>query len=177
MKTIHNTPGWKHMARKRLLPLVKNLGGGLKTKSICASLIQRGYILTIKMLKNPEVLKCSYEHAKNGLFAQRRALKRRTKQMKAEVKRKAEGTAVGDWEDEQYSDKGCSFGETDSDDWEDDKHTCDHDVPYDWEEERMARREIRCGCSWSNHSNPYFCDDNWRQREHDSEDAFRRAGD
>jgi len=31
----------------------------------------------------------------------------------------------------------------------------------------------RCQCVWRLHSNPYFCDDNWRQREEDSWESLR----
>jgi len=30
-----------------------------------------------------------------------------------------------------------------------------------------------CTCFGKLHSNPYFCDDNWRQREHDSWESLR----
>jgi len=44
-------------------------------------------------------------------------------------------------------------------------------IPMYQEEEDHPHRE--CQCSWASHSNPYFCDDNWRQREHDSWESLR----
>jgi hypothetical protein len=64
--TIPNKPGWEVKATEILLPLVKSLGGGLKSKSICATLVKLGYNLTMKMIGNPDILKEEFQRAKSG---------------------------------------------------------------------------------------------------------------
>ena len=99
---------WKTKALNELLPSVKKLGGGLKTKSICSSLLKRGEKKVMEMISTPEILKSEFLQAKRG---------------PVQVSK-------------QYS--------------------SDHGL-------------VRAGCRCVGrlHTNTYFCDDNWRQREED----------
>ena len=64
--SIPNKPGWEGTATSELIPLVKALGGGLKTKSICTSLVKKGYARVMDMINKPAVLKEAYQEAKGG---------------------------------------------------------------------------------------------------------------
>ena len=64
--SIPNKPGWEVAAAANLMPLVKGLGGGLKTKSICTSLVKQGYARVMDMLNKPHALKEAYQQAKAG---------------------------------------------------------------------------------------------------------------
>jgi len=99
---------WKTKALNELLPSVKKLGGGLKTKSICSSLLKRGEKKVIEMISTPEILKSEFLLAKRGPV-------RVSKHYSS-----GHGLVRGG-----------------------------------------------CRCVGRLHTNTYFCDDNWRQREED----------
>ena len=61
-----------------LLPLVKQLGGGLKSKSICMQLLKHGRKKVAVMLSQHDVLKAAYKRAKNGPIRQRKAVPAQT---------------------------------------------------------------------------------------------------
>ena len=96
---------WKLKALNELLPLVKCLGGGLKTKSICRTLLEKGEKRIMEMISTPEILKGEFLQAKGGYNL----------------------THI--------------------------QHRCNH--------------KCKCGVFGGLHTNLYFCDDNWRQREED----------
>lgn len=100
---------WKVEALHELLPLVKRLGGGLKTKSISSSLLKKGEKRVRQMISTPEILKDEFLQVRKG--------------------------------------------------------------PRGVEDVRTERGG--CTCIFKLHDNPYFCDDNWRQREHDSWESLR----
>jgi hypothetical protein len=119
--------------------------------------------VTVNLYTQNEDFFCDDEHLMNLQACQRRS---RIRMFRSYVQFDSDN-----WEDHLLDSKD----QYDSDNWED--HLLDSNDQYDsdnWEDHRYDSN-VRCNCSWSNHSNPYFCDDNWRQREHDSEDAFRRA--
>jgi len=172
-----------------LLPLVKQLGGGLKSKYICMQLLKHGRKKVAVMLSQHDVLKAAYKRAKNGPIRQRkRTNKRRTQKRKAARRRKLEDTVIPlkCWDPNQYSSGEEDWYSSDEKDW----YSSDEYEP-DWDdlrEEQIWQREHnrtdeerwndtfgRCrGCNCGQpHNNPYFCDDNWSQREHDSWENLR----
>ena len=101
---------WKTKALNELLPLVKKLGGGLKTKSICRTLLKKGEKRIMEMISTPEILKSEFLLAKSGPVR---------------------------------VSKPYSSGHG------------------------LVRGGCKCGVFGGLHTNTYFCDDNWRQREED----------
>ncbi len=153
-----------------LLPLVKQLGGGLKSKYICMQLLKHGRKKVAVMLSQHDVLKAAYKRAKNGPIRQRkRTNKRRTQKRKAARRRKLEDTVYSSDEEDCYS-----YDDYEPD-WDPDRVVDDYWITPRYGNNRRTHEydHRECQCSWSSHNNPYFCDDNWSQREHDSWENLR----
>jgi hypothetical protein len=193
---------WNTDAMSALLPMVKKLGGGLKSKTLCVRLLKHGRKKITVMLSQPEVLKAEYKRAKNGPVLQRkRTNKRRTQKRNASRRRKLEDTVMSFTHDTECHDEYHAellakeeyeiMLQLEEEDW---RYHCENGWSSDepdwddlreeqiWEREHNRTDEERwndtfgrcrgCDCGQS-HSNPYFCDDNWRQREHDSWESLR----
>lgn len=153
-----------------LLPLVKQLGGGLKSKYICMRLLKHGRKKVAVMLSHHDVLEAAYKRAKNGPIRQRkRTNKRRTQKRKAARRRKLEDTMYSSGEEDWYSSDDYES------DWDQDRVVDDYWRTPIYGNNRWTHEydHRECQCSWASHSNPYFCDDNWSQREHDSWENLR----
>ena len=188
---------WNTDAMSALLPMVKKLGGGLKSKTLCMQLLKHGRRKTTAMLSQPEVLKAEYKRAKNGPVLQRqRTDKRRTQKRKASRRRKLEDTVIPfthrkrwfeaeyEWESVQ-NDHADGWYSSDEERVFVDDYWMDRVVDDYWITPRYGNNNTnkqrwndtfgRCrGCNCGQpHNNPYFCDDNFRQREHDSWENLR----
>ena len=58
--------GWEKRAETTLIPLIKELGGGLKSKSISTTLVKLGYDRVIQMINTNAILKNEFQKAKAG---------------------------------------------------------------------------------------------------------------
>ena len=63
---FEKVPGWETKAEQHLIPLVKDLGGGLKSKSISTTLVKLGYERVIQMLNTGAILKQEFTRARAG---------------------------------------------------------------------------------------------------------------
>merc|ERR1711871_66433 len=63
---FQKVPGWETKAEQHLIPLVKDLGGGLKSKSISTTLVKLGYERVIQMLNTGAILKQEFTRARAG---------------------------------------------------------------------------------------------------------------
>jgi hypothetical protein len=75
-------------------------------------------------------------------------------------------------EEERIYDEWCGDNILECDEYNSDDY---QEESNDWELDRDSGWNSRargCHCPQP-HSNPYFCDDNWSQREHDSWESLR----
>ena len=157
-------------------------------------LLKHGRKKITVMLSQPEVLKAEYKRAKNGPILQRkRSNKRRTQKQNASRRRKLEDTVMPFAHEvlpshDEYHANLERYDEwyptAEEEDWR--RHDwMDRVVDDYWITPRYGNNNTnkqrwndtfgRCrGCNCGQpHSNPYFCDDNFRQREHDSWENLR----